>query len=280
MFESKVIKRIDKMLDDAIEGKFQESAYDETKLSRLESKWKHFLGTSSISKENIEKEKENIQILLTDISHQTKTPMTNIKMYSELLRENISKGFTMSNIEICDELIQQTEKLEFLIELLTKISRLETGIVTVMPEKNSIMNLIKNVIDDFQAKAIKNSIIIECSGEDVEAVFDMKWTKEALGNIVDNALKYSPNGSTIFVSVKKYEIYSVISVKDQGIGIREEEMNKIFQRFYRGEDVWEVDGVGVGLYLTREILVMEGGYIKVKSKLGEGAEFLIYLKNS
>jgi len=280
MFKSKTIKRLNKMLDDAIEGKFQESSYDETKLSQLESKWKNFLGTSCISRENIEKEKQNIQSLLTDISHQTKTPMTNIKMYSELLKEHICEGFTEKNIEICNELIYQTEKLEFLMDSLTKISRLETGSLAVKPRKNSIMHLITGVINNFEEKAIKKNITIKYLDGDAEAFFDMKWTEEALGNIIDNALKYSPNDSIVLISIKKYEMYSAISVKDQGVGIREDEMNKIFQRFYRGEDVWQVDGVGVGLYLTREISAMEYGYIKVNSKFGEGAEFLIYLKNS
>lgn len=106
----------------------------------------------------------------------------------------------------------------------------------------------------------------------------MKWTKEALGNIVDNAVKYSLSGSRVILSVTEYDMYAAVSVRDFGMGIRETDTARIFQRFYRAENVHEKDGVGIGLYLAREIIRRENGYIKVRSKVGKGSEFILYLQ--
>lgn len=285
MFGSRTLDRLDKMLDEAIAGKFRESDYDETKLSRVEAKWKHFLGTSVLSRENLEKEKENVKSLVSDISHQTKTPMANMKLYASLLRESLEleddTANREQNLSLIEEIYRQTEKLEFLIDSLTKMSRLESNIVEVKPKQQEIAKLLETVIEDMEIKAAqKGQEIINTYADNGTALFDMKWTKEALGNILDNAVKYSPQGSCITVSVTEYEIYTAVSVKDQGIGIREEDTAKIFGRFYRAEEVQQEDGVGIGLYLAREILKKENGYIKVKSKPGMGAEFIIYLQRN
>ena len=278
MFENRTLNRLNQMLDEANSGTFQESDYNETKLSKLESKWKQFLSTSSLSKQNLEQEKENIKALVTDISHQTKTPMTNIKMYAELLTENLTLGNMETNQELLAEIIHQTEKLEFLIQSLTKISRLESNIVEVVPSTNSVNQLISDVVCDFEHKAKKKQITLSVlSTEPVTATFDYKWTKEALSNIMDNAIKYSTPDSTVALSIMEYPIYTAISVKDNGIGISEEEIPKIFERFYRSTDVQQEDGVGIGLYLARTILRKENGYIKVTSTPGKGSTFFLYL---
>lgn len=269
------------MLDSAIAGNFRESDYDESELSKIEAKWKHFLGASVLSRENLEKEKENVKGLVSDISHQTKTPMANIKLYSSLLKENMENGENEQNREILDEIIHQTEKLEFLIESLTKMSRLESGSLEVKPEERSVAELLDAAVSEALPKAEKKEITIVNSYEgEASAYFDLKWTKEALGNVLDNAVKYSPAGSRVILSVTEYELYTAVSVKDFGIGIREEDTAKIFGRFYRAGEVQQEDGVGLGLYLAREILRKENGYIKVKSKAGEGAEFILHLQKN
>lgn len=282
MFRRNKIDRLDQMLDAAIAGTFQERDYDETKLSKLESKWKQFLGSSVLSKENLEKEKENVKQLVSDISHQTKTPMANIKLYADLLQENLEAESDTENgklnLKLVGEISRQTEKLEFLIQMLTKMSRLESNIVTVEPMCQSLHFLIEDVIQDMQPKAKEKQIeIVPPDGNLGTAYYDRKWTKEALGNVVDNAIKYSTVGGKVQISVTEYEIYTAISVRDWGIGIDPKEQANIFGRFYRAEEVQQEDGVGIGLYLTREILKKESGYIMVKSKPKEGAEFRVYL---
>ncbi len=282
MFGAKTLDRVSQMLDDAIAGTFREKNYDETKLSRLESRWKQYLALSVLTEENLRREKENVKGLVSDISHQTKTPMTNLKMYASLLEENLKAETYMENreesLEMLKEIIRQTEKMEFLIQSLSKVSRLEADIVEVRPRQQEISLLLTESISGVRQKAAKKQIDIRniytgsCS-----ACYDLKWTKEALENILDNAVKYSPCGSEVLLSVTEYEMYAAISVKDSGRGIREEDVPKIFGRFYRAEEVQQEEGVGIGLYLAREILKKQNGYIKVKSEPGEGAEFILYL---
>lgn len=280
MFGNRTLDRLNRMLDEAIDGEFQEMDYDESQLSRLESKWKQYLGYTKTSRESIEKEKENVKSLISDISHQTKTPMTNIKMYAQLLEENLETGTVEANRKLLAEILRQTEKLEFLIQVLMKMSRLEGDIVKVDPVVQPVAALIDEAAESIRLKAKQKEIKIRVdSHEGIMACYDKKWTLEALENVLDNAVKYGPPGSVVTVSVNPYEFYTAISVKDQGPGIREEELPKIFGRFYRGEAVSQEDGVGIGLYLTREILRKEDGYIRAISKPQEGSEFILYLKS-
>lgn len=269
-------KRLDQMLDEGIRGEFEESKYDESELSKVESKWKRFLQDSAMAKQNLETEKANIKGLISDISHQTKTPMANIKLYSELLSEQLEED--SMEAKLLEQIQAQAQKLEFLIQALTKLSRLETNILEVVPVKNQVKPLLESAVEEIRKKAEKKEIQIKIEMDfEAEAVFDRKWTEEALYNLLDNAVKYSPAGSEVLISTKLYEMWCVIAVSDRGRGISEEEIPKIFGRFYRAKEVQQEEGVGIGLYLVREILQKEGGFIKVNSEVGKGSIFLCYL---
>ncbi len=282
MFGGRTLDRLNQMLDEAISGTFEERNYDETRLSRLESRWKHYLGTSVLTEENLRQEKEKIKGLVSDISHQTRMPMTNLKMYAALLEENLKAETRMDSreesLEMISEIIRQTEKMEFLIQSLSKMSWLETDLVEVRPKFRELAGLLEEAAAGVRQRAMKKQIDIRNTYTgNGEACYDLKWTKEALENILDNAVKYSPRKAEIILSVTEYEMYAAVSVKDFGRGIKEEDMPKIFGRFYRAEEVQQEEGVGIGLYLAREILKKENGYIKVKSAPGEGSEFILYL---
>ena len=265
------------MLDEGIRGEFEESKYDESELSKVESKWKRFLQDSAMAKQNLETEKANIKGLISDISHQTKTPMANIKLYSELLSEQLEEDGMEA--ELLGQIQAQAQKLEFLIQALTKLSRLETNILEVVPVKSQVKPLLESAVEEIRKKAEKKEIQIKIEMDfEAEAVFDRKWTEEALYNLLDNAVKYSPAGSEVLISTKLYEMWCVIAVSDRGRGISEEEIPKIFGRFYRAKEVQQEEGVGIGLYLVREILQKEGGFIKVNSEVGKGSTFLCYLQ--
>ncbi|WP_444147583.1 sensor histidine kinase [Blautia stercoris] len=269
-------KRLNQMLDEGIRGEFEESKYDESELSKVESKWKRFLQDSAMAKQNLETEKANIKGLISDISHQTKTPMANIKLYSELLSEQLEEDGMEA--ELLGQIQAQAQKLEFLIQALTKLSRLETNILEVVPVKSQVKPLLESAVEEIRKKAEKKEIQIKIEMDfEAEAVFDRKWTEEALYNLLDNAVKYSPAGSEVLISTKLYEMWCVIAVSDRGRGISEEEIPKIFGRFYRAKEVQQEEGVGIGLYLVREILQKEGGFIKVNSEVGKGSTFLCYL---
>lgn len=269
------MKRLNQMLDDAINGTFQESAFNETELSRLESRWKQYLSLSGKSVAQAEKERENLKKLVSDISHQTRTPLSSILLYAELMEDAAE---TENAKELAHQILSQTKKLEFLIQALVKMSRLETDILEVVPRQQPVRLLVEQTIETIIPKAEAKHIQIVCAQlSDTEAVYDLKWTAEALANILDNAIKYSPVSNTVLVEMKKFQLYTCISVKDQGMGIRESEKAQIFGRFYRSMDVQQEDGIGIGLYLAREILQRENGYIKVHSRKGEGTCFSLYL---
>ena len=259
---SKILSEIDKMLDSAINNTFSESDFTEKRLSKLESKVYRFLISENIALKKINSEKDVIKTLISDISHQTKTPISNILLYSQLLKE--IPDLDNNAKEISNQIEIQTEKLSFLISSLIKTSRLENGIINVVPKENSIKKLLKSI--NFKSIAAEKQIIcnIEPTPE-ITAVFDFKWTLEAISNIVDNAIKYTPRNGKITVTTAEYEMFVRIDVADTGIGISEEDTTKIFTR----------------LYLSREILSKEGGYIKVSSQQGKGSVFSIFLpKNS
>ena len=276
----KVLRRLNEMLDSALDGSFEEYHYDETELSKIETKWNRFLSSSSLARKNIEKEKANLQSLVSDISHQTKTPVANMKLYAELLEEGIARENPDREqmLFMAGEMKKQAERLEFLIQALTKMSRLETNLVVVQPEKQPVEPLIFQAVAQIRPKAEACEIDVKIQGnQKITACYDKKWSIEALYNLLDNAVKYSPRGSQVNLRVQEYSMYCEICVEDRGIGMTEEEIPKVFQRFYRGKQVQQKPGVGIGLYLVREIVKKQKGYVKIKSQPGQGSRISLFL---
>ena len=266
-------KKLDEMLDKAIDGSFTESCFDESQLSYIENKMWKYLSSSEISARKTAEEKSKIKTLIADISHQTKTPVSNILLYSELLSEcNLSD----TEKDYANRIFSQSEKLSFLIMSLVKLSRLETGIIALSTKETAIAPMLRDIVVQAQAKAEEKglSITLECGDE--KAVFDEKWTNEAVWNIVDNALKYTEKGG-VKIAVKEYEMFACIEISDTGRGIPEDEQAQIFSRFYRSENTSSEEGVGIGLYLARQIVSAENGYIKVVSEVGKGSIFSVFL---
>ena len=266
----KTMEEIERMLDAAMTGSFSETNFDESRLSALETKFAHYLSAAEASSQNIAQEKDKIKTLIADISHQTKTPIANLLLYSELLMEETLPASAKANVEA---LYKQSEKLRFLIDSLVKLSRLENGIISLSPQPAA---LLESVVEQYTAKASEKGLSLQMQDTDAFAVFDFKWTAEALANIVDNAIKYTEHG-TITISAVSYEMFARIDISDTGSGIPESEQAKIFARFYRSNSVQKQEGVGIGLYLARQIISGEGGYIKVASVPGKGSTFSIFL---
>ena len=271
--DRKLLAHLDKMLEDGINGTFSESVYDETQLSKLESKWLRYLTSSKLSAQKTAQERKKLRELVSDISHQTKTPLSNILLYTQLLQE---QDIDEQSRQLVDEIRQQSEKLEFLIQSLIKTSRLETGTFQLSPCENDIDSVIRAAIEQIAPKADSKQIQIRYCPESCTARFDSKWTQEALFNLLDNAVKYSSENTAITVTIKVFEMFACISVADQGIGIPKEELPCIFGRFYRGQNVRTQNGVGIGLYLSRQIIEGQSGYITAESN-GKGAVFKIFL---
>lgn len=267
------MKKLDEMLDKAIDGSFTESCFDESQLSYLENKMWKYLSLSEISAKKTAAEKAKIKTLIADISHQTKTPVSNILLYAELLAEC---DLSDMEKEYANRIFSQSEKLSFLITSLVKMSRLETGIIALSPKETAFAPMLQDIVVQAQAKADEKGLKLTLECHDEKAVFDEKWTNEAVWNIVDNALKYTDKGS-LKITVKEYEMFVCIEISDTGRGIPEDEQAQIFSRFYRSESTVSEEGIGIGLYLARQIVSAENGYIKVTSEIGKGSTFSVFL---
>ena len=273
----RTVRRLDRMLSTAIDGGFGEESFDESAPSALESRMARFLNGSARSLRGVQRQRESIQRLLSDISHQTKTPLANLKLYSSLLME---EELTPRQREQAQVIFQQSEKLSFLIETLVKLSRLETDVLAVTPKLQPLSPLLERAASQAKAAAEQKGIALQLHLQqqaEMKALYDLRWTAEALGNLLDNAVKYTPPGGCIQVSATQYELFCRIDVRDNGIGIAEEEQAQIFGRFYRGRQVREQEGLGIGLYLAREIAQKQGGYLKLSSRPGQGSTFSLYL---
>lgn len=269
-----LLSSLNNMLQSALGGDFNEHTFDESVLSAVESKMAHFLSSCTVSSKNLAAEKDKIKALISDISHQTKTPVANILLYSQLLYEHELP----EDCAVCVKALSaQAEKLDFLIGALVKTSRLESGIIAVNPQRGAVRTLLNDVAAQISPKAAAKEIAIEMTAEEGIAYYDPKWTTEALYNVLDNAVKYAPWQSTVTIRAIPYELFFRIDVTDEGPGIAEEDQGKIFSRFYRSPAVNGQEGVGLGLFLAREILSNGGGYIKVASKPGCGSTFSIFL---
>lgn len=269
----KIMDTLELMLNEAINGTFTERDFDESMLSALETRFSHYLSSSEVSAQNIAEEKDKIKELIADISHQTKTPIANLLLYTELLQE---ENLSLEARSYIDALHDQSEKLRFLIDALVKLSRLENGIIALHPNENAIAPILQQVKKEFEQKAAEKGLAFTVEPTEAAACFDPKWTAEALCNLVDNAIKYTQCGS-VTISVITYEMFVRVDVSDTGEGISEPQQAQIFSRFYRGDSNSQQEGVGIGLYLAKEILRSEGGYIKVSSEVGKGSVFSMFL---
>ena len=270
----RTLRRLNAMLDRAIAGGFSEERFDETELSALEGRLARFLRGSAAARRTVETEQAAVKTLIADISHQTRTPIANLLLYASLLSES---ELDPRQREQVNALSAQAEKLSFLIKALVKASRLEAGIVAPAPAVNPVGPLLENAVEQEGPAALAKQITLTAEPFDGSAAFDPRWTGEALGNVVNNAVKYTPPGGMVSVSAQLLDSFCRIDVADTGPGVPEGEQAAVFNRFYRGGATRAAEGLGLGLYLAREILAKQGGYIRLSSRPGEGCVFSLYL---
>ncbi|MCI8712966.1 MAG: HAMP domain-containing histidine kinase [Ruminococcus sp.] len=271
------MEEISRMLEKLLNGealKVADLTYGDTlpdkirhQVIRLSEKMK---GTEA----RVGKERDETRKLISEIAHQMRTPLANIESYTLLLAQSANADKRNG----CFTALEKAEeKLHFLVENFIKMSRLENGIIQIRKESESLQETILSSVLMVQGGAEQKQIDICLEMDDKVSVWhDFAWLGEAIYNLLDNSVKYSENGSAIQVAVKQDELYTRILVSDQGIGIGKDEEGKIFQRFYRGKDVRRQPGLGLGLYLAREIVTLHGGFMKCKRK-EKGLDMCIFL---
>ncbi|HJA12485.1 MAG TPA: HAMP domain-containing histidine kinase [Candidatus Mediterraneibacter merdipullorum] len=230
------------------------------------------------------REKEETKSLVTDLSHQLKTPVAALASCYDILKApDLSKEERM---EFQTRMELQLNSLEQLIGALINISRMETGMIHLQPENGKVFETILEAVNRIWVKAQKKEIDIQMDGENeisgLVIQHDRKWLCEALLNLLDNAVKYSPRGTAITIRAERMPSFLRIEIQDQGIGIPREDCHKVFQRFFRGQqpEVKKTEGAGVGLYLSRRIIEGHHGTLSLdtrKMKKEKGAVFVVRL---
>lgn len=196
-------------------------------------------------------------------------------MYSDtIINNNLQKE---QENEFLNIISNQVDKLEFLMNSLTKMSRLETNMIVLNKESSKFMECIEKAEEQVKPLAENKNIEIRVTGENCIVQYDKKWTLEAICNLLENAIKYTNQNGKIIINLEKLETFLKIDIIDNGIGIDEENINNIFKRFFRERKVNNIEGIGIGLYLSKNIIEAQNGYIKVKSKVNEGSTFSVFL---
>lgn len=272
-------RTIDRMLDEILDGEpISQSDIREGEISVLASKAKRVKEKVDLGISTAEEEKEQVKSLISNMSHQLKTPLAGLMMYREMLEdegtdEEMRKRFL-------GKMKGQSEKIDWILKSLFKMVNLEQGAVVfeaeALPVRDTILDAVTAVLDRADQRNIR---ILTEPFEDRLLWHNRKWTAEVLVNLLENAVKYTEPGGCITISVNPMEMYTEIAVRDTGRGIRKEELNEIFKRFYRSRDVENIEGSGIGLYLSRLILEQEKGYMTAESELGEGSKFSVFLQN-
>ena len=251
----------------------------EKRISKLAHKASRIMDVYISEASQTREEKEAIQGFISDMSHQMKTPLAGISMYTDLLLEGNTNSEEQQ--EFFARIKHSTDSLQWMMDSLIKMSRLEVGAIQLLPVCQNIKQALSDSISSVLAAASKKNIEIMVNDfEDVPLVHDKRWTQEAIVNILENAVKYSPEGGIIKISVESFPLHTKIVITDYGIGIDKNDWHKIFKRFYRGRNAKSAEGAGLGLYLVTLIMEKQGGYVMVDSAVGEYTSFSMFLRNS
>lgn len=276
VFTNDICHTIDDMMQDEYTARM---IFDQdTMLDRINHQLNRLFQMLQSGKRMIEEQRMDLQGMISDISHQIKTPAANLKMMISFLSEQeVSRK---QQVEYLQSMNIQLDKLDFLMSAMVKSSRLETGVIVLEKQQVAIYETLATALGSIFLKAEEKQlqVKIDCP-EKLIVPHDPKWTAEALFNVLENAVKYTPIGGGIQIKVSRWEAYTKIDISDTGRGITESRQSAIFQRFYREPEVHNIEGIGIGLYLTREIISKQGGRIKVTSASGKGAAFTIFLPN-
>lgn len=271
----KEMQTIITILDEALCGTTRHIQYDESMHSAISERLHRILQMNDLQKIKAQKESENVKSFVSDIAHQVRTPLSNILLYTGLLKERIESDEVVNLVE---KIQAQSDKLDFLMKELVSSSHIEQDLIQVTCKELLCADIILPACQLVEDKAMKKGIMVIYDELVCTCVADLQWSVEAISNVLDNAIKYSKRDTTIHIDTTIYESFICIRIKDQGIGIEESQHGLIFQRFYRVAKQDDVQGFGIGLYLVREVVSKLGGYVKVESQMNHGTTFHLYFR--
>lgn len=280
----RLYRLVTQMLDELLDDKAVTlTDLEEGEISALAGRAKRLSEKLQFEISQAEQEKEQVKSLISNMSHQLKTPLANIMMYEEILTSEGSDGTELSREEqkkFLKKMRIQSEKVNWILNSLFRMVKLEQNVIQFEAGPNLIRKTILDAVNLIYEKAQAKEIEIETKYfPDCSLFHNPKWTTEVFANLLENAVKYTPRGGRITIGMNRMEMYTEIWIQDTGIGIAPEELPEIFRRFYRSPDVENLEGSGIGLYLSKLILEKEKGYMNVASRKGEGSSFSVFLQN-
>ncbi len=273
-FFDEIHEDMEQMLSTKKKVRLPEVQDHESVFSRFVAKLSRLYDALRLAQASAEDEKRAMQGMIADLSHQIKTPVANIKMDLELLSEREMAGEKQK--EFLERTLHQADKMDFLIQSIIKMSRLESGAIQLVPQRADLAQTLASALLSVSAAAEQKEIafLVECP-QPLMVRHDPKWTEEAIFNLLDNAVKYTPANGNVEVRAEIRETGVRLMITDDGMGIPEELQGAVFSKFFRAPEVHNLPGAGVGLYLTRQILEAQGCYVTVNSMPGMGSTFTV-----
>lgn len=273
----RAISRIHKNSQQVLEGDYENidfSTETEGDISQFYSIYTSMVTAIKQSKDKELKEKEFLQDLIADISHQLKTPLATLTIYQDLLSNpDIPED---KRQEIVKTMGDQLSRMEWLILSLLKLARLESGAIEFNATKQPLLPTLQMSVQNVAMLSNAKNQRVEVSCDpDIILTHDRDWLAEALTNILKNATEYAPESSTIELAVECSAVTTMIHITDHGKGIVKEDLNKIFKRFYRAKSDVNENSIGIGLSLSKGIVEGQGGDISVSSEPGQYTRFTV-----
>lgn len=255
------------------------SHYSEGDLAALENAIQGLGDRVSYHIRSLDKDKEYLKNLLSDISHQLKTPLAALRMYIEILteRDSLSQERKQEFLRLCKEQIDRTD---WLVQGLLKMTRVEAGAVQMHLRECYLADTVEQAVSPFMEMARCKGVSLEVrTPGEILFCHDRDWVAEAVGNLIKNALEHTPAGGKVQITANQTPLIAELHIKDNGCGMDTTEIPHVFERFYSKNTAPDSRNVGIGLSLAKEIIEKNHGSIYVKSTLGEGSEFtLTFLK--
>jgi len=239
-----------------------------------------------ISSQNLQLRRDHEQIqkmslmrqeFTANVSHELKTPLHAISGYAELIEKDLVKEEDVK--PFAGRIREESTRMGILVEDIIELTKLDSGETEQTWEECDLFRIAENAIDSLEAVASEHGISLRIEGTEAPLVAVPQLLYSIVYNLCDNAIKYNHNGGDVLVSVKQGENHAMLSVKDTGIGIPEDSLDRVFERFYRVDKSRskEVGGTGLGLSITKHAVLIHHGRIMVRSKVGEGSEFIVTL---
>lgn len=257
----RVLHGQEQLLEDSAEGE----------LAILRSEIRKMTVQLRESADLLQHDKTELSQALADISHQLRTPLTSMNLTVSLLPGANEDG---QRLRLTRELKRSLERIDWLVETLLKLSKLDAGVVRFEPEPVTAAALTELAVRNLRIPMELREQRLVLALDDAALTVDPAWTAEALGNVLKNCVEHTPAGGTLTVAARQTPIFTEITVTDSGPGIDPADLPRLFERFYRGKDASE-HSIGIGLALARQIVAAQNGVIQAANKPGGGARFTL-----